>query len=313
MGDDDFQREHSAEEALNEPKNSQQFGGSNDGVDLSVEDTIIDNTLHDESVERGEQHQDPMPDQVQAEATRPSMTPQETRWWAMSFEELYEHARSRNFGKTGKESRKSGRTRIIKWLCEKEGIRPYVAPNVGHVEANHTIAYPNVRSTGAISHPEAILRTTEPALQHMIDEAEKKYRQWPANHLMALAMQRSYLLLKDSHGKLPSKSISAMAKWLAAWDVLKSPREKRWWLGDGIDLANKAKAMGYQGSSKKYDIIVWLRSTPEEVEIEVTQVAEPTPNRRPVKRREEEATPRVSKRSAKGSRRPHGWLTQNNL
>ena len=160
------------------------------------------------------------------------------------------------------------------------------------------------RSNGAISHPEAILRTSDPALQRLIDEAEKKYKQWPAADLLALAMQRSYQLLKDSNGKLPSKSISAMANWLAAWDVLKSPREKKWWLGDGIDLVNKAKAMGYQGSSKKYDVIVWLRSTPEDADAEVAEIAEPTPNK---KRMAEEAAHHVSKRPAKGSKRPHGW------
>jgi hypothetical protein len=66
-----------------------------------------------------------------------------------------------------------------------------------------------------------------------------------------------------------------MANWLAAWDVLKSPREK-WWLSDGIDLVNRAKAMGYQGPSRKYEVIVWLRSTAEESEVGVTEVAEPT-------------------------------------
>ena len=128
------------------------------------------------------------------------------------------------------------------------------------------------------------------------------YKQWPAADLLALAMQRSYQLLKDSKGKLPSKSIKAMANWLAAWDVLKSPREKKWWLGDGIDLVNKAKAMGYQGSSKKYDVIVWLRTTPEDAE--VTEVAEPTPNK---KHKAEEAPESISNRPAKGSKRPHGW------
>lgn len=116
-------------------------------------------------------------------------------------------------------------------------------------------------------------------------------------------MQRSYQLFKDSNGKLPSKSISAMANWLAAWDVLKSPREKKWWLGDGIDLVNRAKAMGYQGPSRKYEVIVWLRTTSEDSEVK--EIAEPTPNKK--KRRTEDATPPVSKRHAKGSRRPDGW------
>ena len=80
--------------------------------------------------------------------------------------------------------------------------------------------------------------------------------------------------------------------------VLKSPREKRWWLSDGIDLVNRAKAMGYQGPARKYDVIVWLRSTPEDAEIEVAEVAVPTPNKK------REAKQAVSKRHAKGSKRP---------
>ncbi len=104
-------------------------------------------------------------------------------------------------------------------------------------------------------------------------------------------------MLKDSNGKLPSKSISALSQWLAAWDILKSSREKKWWLGHGIDLVNKAKAMGYQGPSKKYEVIVWLRSTPVDAEIEIAELAEPTPNKR------DEAELKVSKRYAKGSGR----------
>jgi len=183
--------------------------------------------------------------------TSPSMTQKETMWWAMSFEELYQHARENGFGRVDSEGRKSGRVRIIKWLCAKEGIKPYVAPSITPKGEPTTAASPTIRVNGAISHPEAILRTSDPALQRLIDEAEKKYRQWKAADLLDLSMTRSYQLLKDSNGKLPSKSIASMANWLASWDVLKSPREKRWWLGDGIDLVNKAKAMGYQGPSKK--------------------------------------------------------------
>lgn len=110
---------------------------------------------------------------------------------------------------------------------------------------------------------------------------------------------------------MPSRAKPALAEWLAAWDVLKSPREKRWWLGDGIDLVNKAKAMGYEGAStKKYDVIVWLRSTPEDAEAWVANVAEPTPVAKPPKRHADAAavaTARVSKRPAKGSQRPAGW------
>jgi hypothetical protein len=145
---------------------------------------------------------------------------------------------------------------------------------------------PVLRPTGAVAHPEAILRTSDPALQLLIDSKEMKYRMWSAANLLALCMQRSYQLLKDSKGKLPGKSIAAMAKWsgCASWDVLKSERENRWWLGDGIELVNRAKAMGYQGPSKKYEVILWLRTTPEEAGIEVARVAEPTPNSNPSKR-----------------------------
>jgi hypothetical protein len=286
-----------------------QQGQQNDEVDETSTNDILHDTGENTSEQDG-QHEDAMVDQdqsVQTATTHPSMTPQEKAWWAMSFEELYQHARSKNFGKIGKEGRKSGRIRIIKWLCEKEGITPYVATSTPAIEATPIIARPILRPTGAISHPEAILRTSDPALQRLIDEAENKYKQWPANDLLALAMQRSYQLLKDSKGKLPSKSISAIANWLAAWDVLKSPREKKWWLGDGIDLVNRAKAMGYQGPSRKYEVIVWLRSTPEDSEVEVTKIAEPTPNRNPMKRKAGEAAQDVSKRPAKGSTRPHGW------
>ena len=37
--------------------------------------------------------------------------------------------------------------------------------------------------------------------------------------------------------------------------------------------------MGYQGPSRKYEAIVWLRSTVEESEAGGTEVAEPTPNK----------------------------------
>jgi hypothetical protein len=234
---------------------------------------------------------------VSTRANHSAMSAQERKWWAMNFDELYQYARSKNFGKTGKEGRKSGRVKIIKWLCEKEGIKPYVAPSITPVEASPIDTRPSVRSTGAISHPEAVLRTTDPALQRLIDEKEEFYKKKPAADLLKLSMERSYQLFRDSNGKLPSKSIATMSAWLAAWDVLKSPREKNWWLGDGIDLVNKAKAMGYQGSSKKYDVIVWLRSTPEDAEVEVTEVAEPTPNKK------RDAKLVVSKRHAKGSTR----------
>ncbi len=238
-------------------------------------------------------------DQNSPITTNPNtMSVQEKKWWAMNFDDLYKYARTKNFGKTGKEGRKSGRVMIIKWLCEKEGIKRYVAPSIATAEATPIIARPTVSSTGAISHPEAVLRTSDPDLQRLIEEKEELYKKRPAAELMKLSMERSYQLFKDSNGKLPSKSIAALSKWLAAWDILKSPREKRWWLGDGIDLVNKAKAMGYQGPSRKYDVILWLRYTPEDAEFEVAEVAEPTPNKKL------EARQAVSKRHAKGSRRP---------
>jgi hypothetical protein len=297
----------------------QHFSDLDDGLDHNVDDTLINNTepgVRENTLEQDGQHEDPMVDQdhqsVQTATIHPSMTPQEKELWAMNFEELYQHAKSKNFGKRGKEGRKAGRVRIIRWLCEKEDITPYVTPSITPIiEATPIIACATLRPTGAISHPEAILRTSYPALQRLIDEREKMYREWSAADLLTLAMKRSYQLLKDSKGKLPSKSISAMSNWLAAWDVLKSPREKKWWLGDGIDLVNRAKAMGYQGpSSKKYDVIVWLRSTPEGSEVEVAEVTEPTPNLNPPRRKVGEGAQPVSKRPAKGSKRPHGWESQ---
>lgn len=183
----------------------------------------IEHDIHETAAEQG-----------QPEDTK-GMTDKESIWWAMSFEELYQLARRNGFGK-GKEGRKSGRVRIIKWLCDSEGITPYVAPTVTPVVEAPITARPIVRPTGAIAHPEAILRTNDHALQKRIDEAFKNYIKLPSVDLLALCMARSYQLLKDSQGKLPSKSCKAMANWLAAWDVLKSPREKKWWLGDGIDL-----------------------------------------------------------------------------
>jgi hypothetical protein len=292
---------------------------SSGGADGSINElnNICDDGLaaehgHDKDTSsQGDLHRDPTVDSqdFQRVPSHPSMTRQETIWWAMSFEELYQDAREKGFGKAGKEGRKSGRVRIIKWLCAKKGITPYVVPSVTPTLEGASVTKRSVvRSTGAISHPEAILRTPEPALQLLIAEAEDKYTKWPANKLLELAMQRSYQLLKDSKGKLPSKSISAMSNWLAAWDILKSPREKTWWLRDGIDLVNRAKAMGYQGSSKKYDVILWLRTTPEESEAEVTdQIAQPAPNKGPKKRKTESEDKEVSKRPAKGSKRPHGW------
>ncbi|EKD18979.1 uncharacterized protein L3040_008566 [Drepanopeziza brunnea f. sp. 'multigermtubi'] len=252
-----------------------------------------------------------------------SMAKQEAAWWAMSFEELFQYAReyyrTQGHAARGAPRWKSGRVRIIKWLCDNHGIRQYVAPSrPARVDddAPPVDQSPVVRPTGAISHPEAILRTSDPELQQKIAQAAAGYRKWPATALVELAMQRSYQLLKDSHGKLPSKSVAAISDWLAAWDVLKSEREKKWWLGDGIDLVNKAKAIGYEGSSKKYDVILWLRNTPEEVDGEIEHVAAPTDNKAANEKKrkaeregegEGEPVKTQSKRPAKGSMRPGGW------
>jgi hypothetical protein len=282
---------------------------STDETDLSTDTIQHKNTEQQDSSHVGSTADQGHPSSDES-TSNPCMTAQETAWWAMTFDELYQYARTKNFGKSGKEGRKSGRIRIIKWLCEKEGITPWVAPSVTPIETPSLITSLNVRLSKAISHPEAILRTSDPKLQALIDVAEIEYKTWVAADLVALAMKRSYQLLKDSNGKLPSKSISALVQWLAAWDILKSPREKEWWLGDGIDLVNKAKAMGYQGSSKKYDVIVWLRSTPEEAELVVNNIADATPNK---KRKPGQAPLKVSKRPAKGSKRPNGWHKTSNF
>ncbi|KAH8799908.1 hypothetical protein F5882DRAFT_374235 [Hyaloscypha sp. PMI_1271] len=282
--EEQFLEEDNTEEVAEE-------GAENGAEEHESEQNSLEDGSEEARVGRDGQNSDPVlgeDNQNIPNATPPStMSAQEKKWWAMNFEELYKYARRR----------KSGRVKIIKWLCEKECITPYVAPIITSVEATPIIARPLVRSTGAISHPEAILRTSDPAVQRSIDERQEFYQQKSAADLLKLAMQRSYQLLKDSNGKLPSKSIRATSQWLAAWDVLKSPREKKWWLADGIDLVNKAKAMGYQGPSRKYDAIIWLRYTPEDAEVEVAEVAEPTPNKK------REAKQPVSKRYAKGSRR----------
>ncbi|CAN8097142.1 unnamed protein product [Discula destructiva] len=244
----------------------------------------------------------------------PSMTPREQALWAMAFEELYQEAKRHGYGKVkfrgGKsESRKSGRVNILRWILRKEGITPYAAPRGAAITSVTETPAPRGRNrNGAIDHPEAILQTSHPALQRQIDEATAKYLTWSAEQMVTLAMERSYQLFKDSAGKMPTRTRPARARWLAAWDVLKSPREKRWWLGDGIDLVNKAKAMGYDGSStKKYDVLVWLRSTPEEAEAWAAHVAEPSPAAKPPGRTADRSPGGVSQRPAKGSRRPGGW------
>lgn len=281
-------------------------------------------------------------------ATTPHMSAREKALWAMSFEDLYAHAFRRGFGRRDKESRKSGRVRIIKWVLQKEGIVPFKVATTANSSAQSTPPVqaqaqparndPSIRTkSGAIPHPEAIpMSTTDPDLQRQIVLRKREYMNWGQADLVPLAMQRSYQLFKDSQGKMPPRAKEALADWLAAWDVLKPEREKQWWLGDGIDLVNKAKAMGYEGHGgpanaaiKKYDVICWLRETPEGAELEVGEVAEPTPNKRKRKRKgkvaddysdeegeegegDAEKTKKTavvpkSKRPAKGSTRIGGW------
>lgn len=250
-----------------------------------------------------------------------SMSKEEAAWWAMSFEELLQHARSKRHGNPDAPRRKSGRTKIIKWLCEIEGIKPFSAAplrNSPDEESTPVVeSAPVTTESGAIAHPEAVLRTTDPELLIQIEAAEANYKTWTAVALLDLAMKRSYQLLKDSSGKLPSKSIATLSRWLASWDVLKSEREKKMWLGDGIDLVNKARAIGYKGGSKKYEVILWMRGVPEDLDLEIQNVAEPTNNKmaREGKRKASGDENRMkSKRPAKGSTRPGGWqATGSNL
>lgn len=72
----------------------------------------IEHDISENALERGDQHKGRRGDQdhrsVQAATIHPSMTPQERTWWAMSFEELYQHARSNNFGKKGRKGESLG-------------------------------------------------------------------------------------------------------------------------------------------------------------------------------------------------------------
>lgn len=272
----------------------------------------------------------PHPDQVQVDGqaaqpspgpqaplakSPPGMTQREQNLWGMNSDQLFQQAKrygfgSSKFGKGKSQSRKSGRISILRWILKKEGITPYAAPRETAIAATDGNTAPRRKNkNGATDHPEAILQTSDPALQQQIYDAKQKYLGWNQTALVTLAMQRSYQLFKDSEGKMPTRAKAPLAQWLAAWDVLKSPREKRWWLGDGIDLVNKAKAMGYDGeSTKKYDIIVWLRSTPEDAEVWTAHVAPPSATV-PPKRKADGAPvpPPASKRPAKGSHRPPGW------
>ena len=219
--------EHGSEEDPDdrEESNGSEYheeGGTGEEQDGSDTDASEQDQLEADRPQQTSPNDNPVLDQNgqnDPTSTAPSsMSAQEKKLWAMNFEELYKYAASKNFGKTGKESRKSGRIKIIKWLCDKQGIIQYVAPTITPVESTPVIARPSVTPSGAISHPEAILRTSNPALQRLIDEKEQKYKKIPHAQLTELAMKRSYQLFKDSKGKLPSKYIAAMSQWLAAWE-----------------------------------------------------------------------------------------------
>lgn len=103
---------------------------------------------------------------AQTGTTNTSMTPREKMWWSMTLTNYTSLPRARIL-EGGKEGRKAGRIHI-KWLCQREGITPYVAPTVTPaVEATIAIVRPTLRPTGAISHPEAVLRTPDPDLQRL--------------------------------------------------------------------------------------------------------------------------------------------------
>jgi hypothetical protein len=101
-----------------ERKGSQHHGEDGIKEDGSETDTSEQDQSEDDRPEQQAQNDTPARDQddhrVPTATTHSAMSAQEKEWWAMNFEELYKHAVSKNFGKTGKESRKSGRVKIIK-------------------------------------------------------------------------------------------------------------------------------------------------------------------------------------------------------
>jgi hypothetical protein len=92
--------------------------------------------------------------------------------------------------------------------------------------------FPSISPSVATIHPEiADLVTSDPVKQEAIDEKEIEYLEnMTGAQILDLAEQRGYLSFTDSHGNpLPSFCMT-VAKWLAAWDVLKSEKEKRLWM-----------------------------------------------------------------------------------
>jgi hypothetical protein len=78
------------------------------------------------------------------------------------------------------------------------------------VETVPIIARPTVRSTGAVSHSEAIFHRSDHALQRLIDEAEKKYKKWPTADLLALQCSD---LTRYSRIAIPSYHPSPSQPW----------------------------------------------------------------------------------------------------
>ncbi|KAG9228835.1 hypothetical protein BJ875DRAFT_489485 [Amylocarpus encephaloides] len=281
-----------------------------DATDPSAKD-IQQNTVENTSDRGDQQEENSMANQGCQNTQRtiyPSMTPQEKTWWAMSFLDLGEHAKGKGSGKALKVGALSRRTSIIRWLCKNEGITPYVPPTVAPVAVAPIIEDRVVLDSGAIPHSETSLHTFDPALQLLIKKKEEEYQQLKWEGLKDLASQRPYTVLKDTQGRSPTRLMSELSKGLAAWDVLKSSREKEWRLGEGILLVNKAKAMGYTDfSMKKYHIIVWLRSIPEDAYLDIP-TAEHRHKKSPDKSEGGDLPPQnFSKRATKGTKRPNEW------
>jgi hypothetical protein len=112
-------------------KNSKgcRLGQEEKGEGVEGGETLEDTQPPGSNGARQNQHAGPTMDEDQRTQTAistASMLKEESELWAMSFEELYQHAKSKHFG----DGRKPSRIRIIQWLCKKEGITPYVAPSI---------------------------------------------------------------------------------------------------------------------------------------------------------------------------------------
>lgn len=162
------------------------------------------------------------------------------------------------------------RVLMIKELCFRAGIRPFVAPLLPAFESftdGTGIRLPS----GAISHPELNLRTTDPDQNKLIRAREQAYLEQPYEYVLGRVTRFSYGTLLSSDRSPPPTTLAVMAKWYAAFVVLKSDREKKWWAGDGLHLANIAKALGLQncqGNPPKPEVIAFMRRIPEALELE---------------------------------------------